>query len=256
MDQWTPRTKARAELAEMLRDQYMDRALAAGLTKKDLDDISMHGRKAEQADEEQKTELALIAAERGAQKDLKESVFAREDGLRDRLPMIIGELWDANERDSARWLTNVSYARYRFREIRPPAPEPSSKVETEETEDCEPKKTPEAQVIRAVQRVERADVATRAKGLAAFCDALLEPGFEPIGKRLSERGYGADILRTLSEDARRLSDMGPNVRRAAKATAIEAEAARAQLNLWQRSRRMLRKAVQGVADLEKKWGEC
>lgn len=250
MDQWTTRTKARSELAEMLRDRYLDRALAAGMTKRDLDDISMHGRKAEKADEAQKKELALIVAERGAQKDLKESIFAREDALRDRLPVIIGELWDANDRDSARWLSSVSYARYRFREIR------LAEAPANESADACEGDAKEAEVLRAVQRVERADVPTRAKGLAAFCDALLEPSFGAIGKRLAERGLSPDDLRVLGKDARRLSDMGRNVSRAAEATAIEAEAARAQLTIWQRTRRMLRKAVQGVPELEKKWAEC
>lgn len=255
MDQWTPRTKARSELAETLRDRHLDRAQRAGITKRDLDDISMHGRKAEKADEAQKKELALIAAERGAQKDLKESVFEREDSLRDRLPVVIGELWDAKERDSARWLTSVSFARYRFREIRSGEPPAAESATDGVAGDCAMSKK-EAEVLRAVQRVERADVPTRAKGLAAFCDALLDPSFEPIGKRLSERGFDRDTLTALSNDARRLSDMGRNVSRAAEATAIEAEAARAQLTTWQRVRRMMRKAVQGVPELEKKWAEC
>lgn len=255
MDQWTPRTKARAELAEMLRDRYLARAEAVGLTKKDLDDISLHGRTAEKADETQKKELGLIAAERGAQKDLKESVFAREDALRDRLPMVIGELWDANERDAARWLSSVSYARYRFREIPQHEAEAVQAALTEADTPCA-SDTREAQVLRAVQRVPRADVPTRARGIAAFTEALLEPGFEAITKRLAERGFPPAELQALSEDARRLADMGRNVSRAAESTAIEAEAAKAQRLVWQRARRMLRKAVQGVPELEKKWAEC
>lgn len=250
MDRWTARTKARTELAEILRDRYMDRARSVGLTKKDLDDISLYGRKSEQADEEQKKEFVLIAAERRAHKALKESVFEREEGLRGRLRIILGDLLDTNEREAGRWLNDICYARYRFHEAWP------TEVEPEEAENPAPKSIPDMDLIRCLGRIERVDTVTRARGLAALCHALLESGFDSIDKRLSARGYDAALLRTLGEDARRLVDMGPNVRRAAKATAIEAEAAKTQRNLWRRLRLLLRSAVKGVAELEEKWGEC
>lgn len=251
MHQWTKRTTARAELAEALRDRHLDRAQAAGIAKAELDEISFQGRKAEEADRVQKKQMATIAAERGAQKDLKVDVFAREDELRDRLPAVIRELWGMGDRHHARWLSSLSYARYRFREIKPAdvreAPEGTEPCATDDKE---------TRVLRAVQRVVKADAPTRAAGLAAFCQALLDPEGEVILKRLAERDFPPEALRKLAEDAQTLANMGKNVLRAAEATAEEAEAARAQLEAWQSVRRMVRKAVQGEPELERKWAEC
>lgn len=255
MHHWTPRTTARAELAELLRDRYSERAKAAGLTLAELDAISRHGREAAHADEEQKKQLARVAAERGAQKDLKTDVFAREDALRDRLPAVVRELWAVDDRDSARWLSNLSFARYRFRELSPAASSTTDAPPAEAAAPCDGD-SKEAQTLRAVQRVTRADVQTRARGLAAFCRALLEPDATPILKRLAERGLSPDDLRSLADDATRLAEMGRNELRAVEATAAEAEAVRAQLEVWRGARRMIRKAVQGVPELEKKWAEC
>lgn len=249
MHQWTPRTTARAELAEMLRDKYPERARAAGVAMAELDEISAHGRKAAEADRIQKKQMATIAAERGAQKDLKLDVFAREDALRDRLPSIIRQLWKVDDRHSARWLTSLSYARYRFREIAP------ADAQMPEAEPCA-NESKESRVLRAVQRVAKADVPTRANGLAAFCQALLDPEGETIIKRLAERDFPPEVLRCLADDAQKLANMGRNLTRAAEATATEAEAVRAQLDAWQGARRTIRKAVQGIAELEKKWAEC
>lgn len=252
--QWTPRVTARADMAEMLRTRYLDRARAAGIVNEDLDAVTTHGRKATQADRLQKEQLALIAAQRTMRKETTQEVGAREDALRDRLPAVIGELSDsshANERELGLWLTNVSFARYRFREVKPT-------VELPAEDSKQPCGADEAMTeeLRAVRRVERGDMVTRMNGLEAFCDALLRTGREPIQKRLAMRGFSPDDLRALADDARQLAAMGRNVSRAAEATAIEAEAARAQLTVWQRIRRMVRKAVQGVPELEKKWAEC
>jgi len=255
MHHWTPRTTARSELAELLRDRYPDRAKAVGITIPELDAIAKYGREAEVADQTQKKQMARIAAERGAQKDLKIDVFAREDALRDRLPAVVRELWAANDRDSARWLSNLSFARYRFRELRPSESPMTATAASESADSCEGE-SKEAQTLRAVQRVQRADVQTRARGLAAFCRALLDPESAPILKRLTERGISPDDLHTLADDATRLAEMGRNELRAAEATAVEAEAVRAQLEVWRGVRRMMRKAVQGVPELEKKWAEC
>jgi len=52
MHHWTTRISARAELAELLRDRYPERARQVGLTTADLDAIARHGREAERANEE------------------------------------------------------------------------------------------------------------------------------------------------------------------------------------------------------------
>lgn len=250
MHHWTTRISARAELAELLRDRYPERAIQVGLTVADLDAIAKHGREAEKANEEQRREMARIAADRGAQKDLRIDVFAREDLLRDRLPAVIRELWQVGDRDSARWITNLSFARYRFRELKPQQAEASQPANPGDGD------SKEAQTLRAVQRVERADVPTRARGLAAFCRALLEPEATPVLKRLAERGFSPEDVRSLADDATKLAEMGVNRLRGAEATAVEAAAVRAHLEVWQSARRMIRKAVQGVPELEKKWAEC
>lgn len=255
--QWTPRVTARSELAETLRDKYPDRAEGAGLVRHDLDGISTHGRKAIQADRLQKEQLAQIDAERTLRKDVAQDVSAREDALRDRLPAVIGELTEssqANERELGLWLGNLSFARYRFREIKPTITLPPDDA----SEPCGEGEISDAasQELRSVRRVERADVVTRMNGLEAFSEALLRPGREPIVKLLATRGLPPEDLRALADDARTLADMGRNVKRAAEATAVESEAAQAQLRIWQRVRRMMRKAVQGVPELEKKWAEC
>lgn len=254
MDQWTPRTTARAELAEMLLGSHAARARAAGLIEADLETVILHGRKAEQADRLQKEQLAQLNAERTMRKELNQEVSAREDALRDRLPAIIGALSDSNDADARElglWLSNLSFARYRFREI---TPSPAARQAMDDESPCAP--TDAAAELRAVKRVERADLVTRMRGLEAFCAALLRPGREPIVKLLASRGFSTDDLRSLAEDARQLVEMGRNVSRAAEATSVEAEAARAQNIAWRRLRRMVRKAVQGVPELEKKWAEC
>jgi len=255
MDQWTPRTTARAELAEMLLGPHAARARAAGLVEADLEALRTHGRKAERADRLQREQLAQINAERTLRKELNQEIGAREDALRDRLPAVIGELSDASDpstRELGLWLGNLSFARYRFREI---TPSPAARQVVEEETPCA-KADSTVEELRSVKRVERADTVTRMRGLEAFCEALLRPGREPIVKVLAQRGLSPDDLRTLADDARHLAELGRNVTRAAEATSIEAEAARAQNIVWRRIRRMLRKAVQGVPELEKKWAEC
>lgn len=244
---WTPEVTARAQLAELLRTQYAERAREAGLLLDELEAIADHGRRAHDADNLQKEQLATDAAKRGSQKDLREDVYAREEAFRDRLRPIVGELLAspcAEERRLGVWLSHLSFARYRFREIKKLRTEPlgaGGDVGEEAT---------------ALRRVLREDMTTRMSGLAAFCEAILECGREPIVRRFDARGMSREAIEGLAEDARKLVRMGPNLKRPVPATMIEAEAVRSQRELWQRIRKLIRKAALGVPELERRWKSC
>lgn len=247
MDQWTTRITARAQLAEMLLSRYPERAKEAGLLESDLRAISQHGRDAQRADQLQQSQLAWMAAERTMQKELKDDVFLRDDSLRDRLPAAIAQLSTSTnpcERDLGAWLLRLSFARYRYREL-PPA---SLSVGSAEAGNVE--------AIRVLLRVERTDIATRVNAIAAFCEALLEPGREAIVNHLAARSYPPSAIADLARDARKLAALGSNAKRPVEATAIEAEAVKEQRKVWQATRRMIRKAVQGVPELERQFASC
>jgi len=250
MDQWTPRVTARADLAELLlQPDHLPRAKTAGLLPDELTAISTHGRNCESADRLQKEQLAENQVDRGNRKDQTKDIFAREDQLRDRLPAVIGALTDSTdptERDLGAWLGHLSFARYRLKEITTKADNPDA-PNTNTTEDAE---------IKAVRRVERADHPTRLTGLAAFCTAIRRTGREKIIPLLAARGLTGAAIDDLGAEATALAAKGTNPLRAAEATAQEAEAANAQHLVWKRVRRMIRKAVQGVPDLEHKFADC
>lgn len=247
---WTPKVTARAQLAELLHTKHAERARKVGLLLDELRAIGEHGRKASRADNLQKEQLAMDVARRGHQKDLREDAYEREIALRDRIHAIVGELVDSSCPDERRlglWLSNVSYARYRLRALEAPAaPDQTG----------EPIKDGGENQARVVKRVLRTDMVTRMRGLAAYCDALLEPEHAPIIARLERRGMPREDIEKLSADARELVRMGPNVKRPVPATLLEAEAVRAQNILWRRARLMIRRAVQGVPELERRWKEC
>lgn len=244
MDIWTPRVTARAELAETLAARFRARATDAGVLAEELEALAKHGRAAEQAERQQKEQLAANATARASQKELTQGVFAREDALRDRLPAVVASLKaSAATRDLGDWIGRLSFARYRFHEIAPAAAERPA----EGAADAE---------LRSVERVERRDATTQLNGLEAFCQALLRPGREPVVDKLAARGLPRAAIESLAADARKLIDLGPNVPRPAEATASETEAVRAQKAVWKSCRRMLRKAVHGVPELESVFARC
>jgi FtsZ-binding cell division protein ZapB len=63
-------------------------------------------------------------------------------------------------------------------------------------------------------------------------------------------------IESLASDAETVAETGRNVMQAAEATSREAAAVGAQRRKWQQVRRMVRKAVKGVPELEKKYAEC
>lgn len=244
MSMWTPRVTARAELAEVLSTRFLERATAAGITKGELEAVAKNGRAAEQADRLQKEQLAAGAAGRANQKDVTRALFDREEALRDRLPAVAGELSEGSpaDREQGAWLSKLSFARYRFRELHAATSTPADEAAAAE--------------VKAVERVERYDAATHLNGLEAFCQALLKPGREAIVDKLAARGLPRATLESLATDARAVIELGRNVKRSAEATATESEAAHAQLVVWRRIRRMVRKAVNGVPELEGRFAGC
>jgi hypothetical protein len=247
---WTPRTTARAELADLLL-KHLPEAQAAGLTEEDLQGLSAHGHAAATADRVQKAELAQNVVERAARSEAAHDLFAREDALRARLPAVLGALGDSSDpaqREQGRWLGALSFARYHLRSV------PAEAVAAAAAAGGEAPVAP--QVLKSVERVPRADFITRFNGLSAFCQALLAPERAPIVELLAARGLSAKDLKSLGEDAQALADQGRNQQKAAAHTAVESNEVAAQQLIWHRVRRMVRIAVRGVRELEQKYAEC
>jgi len=212
LHQWTPRTTARAEVALLLRDQHPQAAQAAGLKTSDLDVIITQGQAARQADIEQKEQLATLSVERSERKNIAVDIFDREDALRSRIPAVIGHLQATGQPQLAGFVSTLSFVRYRFRSQ--PAPKTESPTTTPESESAEA--TADAEDVKRVARVPRADIPTRAGSLGAFWRALLKPGREPITAELAERGISVDWLEQLAQDSEnveRAATQSPTSRR-------------------------------------------
>ncbi len=255
MDQYTPRVSARALLCTLLRDKYMAAAVAAGLTAADLQFVIDKGAEAKKADDEQREQIASVSAERSQRKAEKDALLAREDGLRDRLPAVIGDLRDAGELGHAVWLERLSFARYRFRELAPGVSSGAASA-TGPAVPAPASDSAEEEEVRRVTRVEREDVPTRAAGLAAFCRALVKPDRGPVAAAFAARGLSQAEIESIAAAAQAIADAGRNVRTSVEATKRETEAVGAQRRKWQQIKRMVRKAVAGVPELEAKYAEC
>jgi hypothetical protein len=227
----------------------MAAAAKAGLTKADLDLLVDKGAAAAQADAGQQEQLAASSALRTGRKLENQALFARDDALRDRLPAVIGDLGHQGQTQLATWLGRLSFARYRFRDLAPEstpaAPAPPGAPPADPDDD-----------VRRVTRVEREDAPTRAAALGAFCRALLKQGREPIVSAFEARSVTRAQIESIASDAETVAETGRNVMQAAEATSREAAAVGAQRRKWQQVRRMVRKAVKGVPELEKKYAEC
>jgi hypothetical protein len=110
--------------------------------------------------------------------------------------------------------------------------------------------------VRRLTRVERYDAPKRAAGLGAFCRALLEQGRDPIVAAFEARSLTRAQIESLAADAEAAAEAGRIVMQAAEATSRETAAAGAQRRNGQQVRRMVRKAVEGIPELEKKYAEC
>jgi hypothetical protein len=239
---YTPRVGARAELAAMIKARYLQDAKAAGLTEGDLDVLVKEGEAARLADREQHEEMATIAVERSARAASSQDCFEREQQLRARLLAVIEDLRTSSPEQSA-WLSRISFARYRLRELAP-APDAPALPPTEEAE------------VKRLERIERADIPTRLDGIAAFCAALTKPGREIILEAFATRALDAAWIAKLGADADALARSGKNSLLAADATARESAAVLAQRTKWASVQRMIRNVAQKHPDLARLLSAC
>lgn len=256
MEQWTPRVSGRRQLSELLLKQP-DRVLNANLLPEDLEVVITEGRNAEEADAEQKEQLTDGTVDRKGRAEEAKKLFQREDDLRDVVVVVV----DGIEKDhpkQAEWLSRLSFARFRIRELRdktgnvtPTTAEADSTATTESTSDAEGEED-----IRQVGRVEQEDQITRSRNLGRYCRAILRPNRAVIVEQLALRNFGREVLERLATDAEKFTEGGRNLKQAVEATQREAKAAAAQKKKWNVIRRLVRKAVRGDSELEKKFAEC
>lgn len=251
MTEWTERMSARVKLAKALKAQ-MARSMTFGMVEEDLDEIIQQGEIAEEADLDQRAELAQHKVSRSERSISATKLKEEEDGLRDRLLPVVGDLERAGQRSQGLWLSTVSFARFRIRDLAPAAGEVPAGGDADDAaaEDAHESGTlAEAGDAPQRVRVERQDAMNRFRGLAGFCRALLAPERVAIVARLEARGFSQARLEALGQDAKVLADLGRNLMKAAEATAREAEAAGRQQRRWRECRRMIRKACVGDAEL-------
>lgn len=249
---YTSRVGNRAALAQLLKDKYLADATNTGLSAADLDVIITQGTIARDADREQHEQLAANSAARADHAASARGVFEREEELRARLPAIPGDLGAANQA-LADWLSHLTFARYRFRDVAAPPARPAAPASP-----AAPGAPTAADVEEAkkVERVLRADMPTRLDGLAAFCAALLKPGREPIVAALAARGFDQAKLAALGADAEAAAKHGLNKLPAAEATARESDAVVAQRAKWSAVVRMIKAVARKHPDVASKLADC
>jgi hypothetical protein len=243
-DWYTPRVGARTELAQALEAKGEPWLRARQLKLADVQKIVRSGTAARQADREQQEQLAEQAAGRKGRSVDAAEVTEREDMLAATLPAVIDDLMEAGLVELARFLARLSFARYRVRVLSTPV---------------DPAAPPDAAVdeeVKKVERVEKSDLATRADGLAALCAALRKPGREPIVAELTERGIDSAALEQLEADATAVALQGRNTPRPVEATAREREAVLQQRRKWSAIRKLVQRAVEGDAELERLYRPC
>jgi hypothetical protein len=137
-------------------------------------------------------------------------------------------------------LANLSFARYRVLTLAVPVTGASAGADAEE--------------VKKVQRVRRTDIASRADGLEAFIAAVLRRA--PIATALAARGVTEAWLTALATDARATSAGGSNRPLGAAATETESIEARKHREAWSESKRLIRRVVQGVPELQSLFAAC
>lgn len=243
-DWFTPTILARTTLAQALEAKGEEWLRARKLKLSDVQQLAQHGLAAHQADRDQQEQLAMQSASRKARSVNAADVGEREDELAATLTAVIDDLTNAGQLELARFLARLSFARYRVKVLSTPV-SPSAPVDAAVEEE-----------VRAIERVERSDLATRADGLAALCAALLKPGREPIVAELTARGIDAAALEQLKIDATEVAGQGRNTPRPVEATAREREAVTQQRRKWSAVRRLIKRAVEGDPELEALYRPC
>jgi hypothetical protein len=237
---YSERVEARTQLAIMLASApHEARRRAAGIKDADLASIQRDGVAAREADRAQAEQLATMEGRLTGSKVSSDDVLAREEKLRRRLAAVVADL-ALTHGEQARWLQQISYARYRIRSLEPDAGE-AGEVSAD---------------ARRLERVAREDKLARLAGAASFAKALLGAGREPIVAELAERQIDRAWLEALGNDAEALAVAGKNVRLAVEATDREHAAVQAQSARWKAVRDLVTEACDGDAELTAKLREC
>ena len=237
-DYFTPRVDARTSLARVLSERGPDFLRAHRLTAEDLEAIITHGEAARVADRQQQEQLAEVAVARAGRKVSAVQLAHREDELAALLPAVIDDLVATNA-EEAGFLAKLSFARYRTR-VHSVRPQPMSDEDVA--------------TIETIQRVERSDIPTRAKGLSALCTTLR--GRAPIVHALAARGLDAAQLEALAGDAEQVASHGRNQLRPVEATEREAAAVAAQRAKWSAIKKLVRRACASDRDLAALFADC
>lgn len=236
MSSYNSKVANRTKLARALKAK-VERALAEGILEEHLDGLVTEGEAAHEADREQQIQLAEGLTLRAERAELLSSIFEREDKLRARLPAVIFSLNEAGNATDARFLTALSFARFRMRGI--PVVDPNMA---------------EDPAVKIIERVPREDRLTRLHGLANLSKTLL--GREAIVAELARRGIDEVALTQLQTDAQGMWEAGKNLSSKVEATQREYNAVERQQSLWSANRRMIRRAIKGDHELESLYAMC
>lgn len=243
MAYYTLKVRARRLVAEAIA-QDEARVRKGRLKKADLEKVASTGLAAEQADGQQRQDLAVgsIAVSERAQTSVV--LVDAEQELRDVLPAVVEGLEEAGHASLALFFKRVSYARYRVRELAP------------DDTDATPPTAGEAETLKKLQWLEREDQPARFAALSGFVTALLATGREPIVTELEERGFTRAGLEALAAHAKAASEAGPNRQLRTDASKVESDNVLAQQKKWKAIRRLVRRAVAGDPALERMFAAC
>lgn len=238
MGSYTKRVRARTVLTKRLQeDDVRARAEAEGILVEDLAEVQAAGEEAAAADAEQRAQIAEDDVRRKSRSIDEADILKRGDKLRNRTPAVVRSLTKAGHLEDARWMTALSYARFRLRAL--PAPDPALDEEPE---------------VKRVKAVEAEDKVSRLSGLANLIQAYrTRPN---IVAELARRGMDDATLAKLQADAQAAANAGSYARRKAEATQREHDAVARQKAAWDAIRPMIRDAVKGHPELEALYAEC
>jgi hypothetical protein len=236
---YTEKVRARRLVAEGLAEQPA-RLAAARLKAKDVRVVADQGRIAEEADAQQRADLAQSSVEVTQRAGEIAKMVSLERELRDTVSAAVDDLHDDGHEALALFLGRISYARFRIRDLKPDGDAAAG----------------EAEVVKKLERVPREDQVARLDGLAGFIGAVLAPGREAIAAELAERGFSADALGAARTQAMALAEAGRNRQAASTWTEREEAAVAAQSKKWSAIRRLVRRAVQGDDALVKLFAEA
>lgn len=245
MAHYTPKVRSRRLVAEALVKQP-DRVTAAKLKASDLETVRKTGQEAEDADREQKAQITTSSATVSERAAEVATLLGQEAEVRDTVAAVVDDLEGAGNLADARFLARISFARFRLRELKDDASKAAGAPDAAGSDE----------VAKKLEQVEREDNVTRLDGFAGFLGAIRAPGREAIVAELAERGFTAEALDAMRSAAKAYAERGQNRIQAADATARESLAVLAQTRKWRAIRRLVRRAVEGDAELERLFASC